>query len=149
MENERVIDVLEDLVETCRDGQNGYREAAEHIKDPELRSFFNDQGVERVRFATELESEIQRLGERDIMRKGSVGGAIRRAWMDLKANVGGGDRAILNSVESGEDAAKQAYEKALREPLPGNILSIIRQQAQSIYAAHDHVKILRDRRKAA
>jgi len=147
--NKRVIEVVEELIETCRDGQNGYREAAEHIKDPELRSFFNDQSTERARFAGELENEVQRLGERDPNRKSSVTGTLHRAWMDLKASLGGGDEAILNSAEQGEDEAKAAYEKAQREPLPQNILGIIRQQAQSVFAAHDHVKMLRDRRKAA
>ena len=92
---------------------------------------------------------MQRLGEHDPDRKGSVGGALHRAWADLKANLGGGDQAILNSVEQGEDTAKQAYEKAIREPLPSNISAVVRQQAQSIYAAHDQAKRFRDRLKAA
>jgi uncharacterized protein (TIGR02284 family) len=149
MENERVIQVLTQLVETSRDGQRGYREAAENIENPELRAFFNDQSIERARFAGELESQIERLGEGDIKEIGSVGSALHRAWMGLKSSLGGGDHAILNSVESGEDAAKEAYEKALHEPLPNNIMLIVQRQAASVVAAHDHVKALRDRRKAA
>lgn len=147
--NESVINVLEELIETSRDGQNGYRDAAEHVKDPELRSFFNQQSTERARFAGELESEVQRLGEHDPKRKGSASGALHRAWLDLKANLGGGDQTILNSVEQGEDTAKKAYEKAIAEPLPQNIVTILRRQAQTIFATHDRVKMLRDTRKAA
>jgi uncharacterized protein (TIGR02284 family) len=149
MKNESVISVLDELIETCRDGQNGYRDAAEHIKSPELRSFFNEQSTERARFAGELEAEVQRLGERDPERKGSVAGALHRAWLDLKSSLGGGDQAILNSVEQGEDSAKKAYEKAIGEPLPQNLVTIIRRQAQAIFTAHDRVKMLRDRAKAA
>ena len=149
MNNERVINVLEELIETNRDGQNGYRDAAEHIKDPELRNFFNQQSTERARFAGELEGEVQRLGEPDPKRKGSASGALHRAWLDLKANLGGGDHAILNSVEQGEDTAKKAYEKAIAEQIPQNLATIVRRQAQSIFAAHDRVKMIRDSRKAA
>jgi uncharacterized protein (TIGR02284 family) len=149
MNNERVVGVLDELIETCRDGQNGFREAAEHIKNPELRTFFIEQSTERARFAGELEAEVQRLGERDPNRSGSVAGTLHRAWLDLKSNLGGGDQSILNSAEQGEDSAKKAYEKAIAEPLPQNLLSIIRRQAQSIFAAHDRVKLFRDRQKAA
>lgn len=149
MKNDKVISVLDELIETCRDGQNGFREAAEHVKSPELRTFFNEQSTERARFAGELEAEVQRLGERDPNRTGSVAGALHRAWLDLKSNLGAGDQGILNSAEQGEDSAKKAYEKALAEPLPQNLLSIIRRQAQSIFAAHDRVKMVRDRLKAA
>ncbi|MCI0351141.1 MAG: PA2169 family four-helix-bundle protein [Acidobacteriales bacterium] len=149
MNHERVVGVLDELIETNRDAQNGFREAAEHVKDVELRNFFNQQSTERARFAGELENEVERLGERDPNRKGSVAGALHRAWLDLKANLGGGERAILSSAEQGEDTAKKRYEKALAEPLPQNLVAIIRQQAQSILSAHDRVKALRDSRKAA
>jgi uncharacterized protein (TIGR02284 family) len=149
MENEKVIDVLDDLVETCRDGQKGYREAAEHVKDPELRTFFNQQSSERGRFVTELQSELRRLGEEEPEDSGSVAGALNHTWLDLKASLGGGDTAILNSVEQGEDSAKEAYQEALAEPLPESVLLIIRRQSQSVIAAHDRVNMLRDRRKAA
>jgi uncharacterized protein (TIGR02284 family) len=149
MNNESVINVLEDLIQTNRDSQNGYRDAAEHVKNPELRNFFNQQSTERARFAGELESEVQRLGERDPERKGTASGALQRAWLDLKANLGGGDHAILNSVEQGEDTAKKAYEKAIAEPLPQNLITIVRRQAQTIFAVHDRVKDVRDRSKAA
>jgi uncharacterized protein (TIGR02284 family) len=149
MNNDKVISVLDELIETCRDGQNGFREAAEHVKSPELRTFFNEQSTERARFAGELEAEAQRLGESDPNRTGSVAGALHRAWFDLKSNLGGGDQAILNSAEQGEDSAKKAYEKALSEPLPQNLLTIIRRQARSIFAAHDQVRSLRDLQKAA
>ncbi len=149
LENKDVINLLEDLIETCRDGQNGYRDAAEHVKDAELRAFFNEQSVERARFAGDLEQEAIRLGRSDVDREGSTTAAMHRAWIDLKANLGGGDTSILSSVESGEDNAKKKYEEALNQNLPGDLLGIIRQQAQSIFAAHDQVKMLRDRRKAA
>jgi len=149
VDNKNVRDILQELIETNRDGQNGYREAAEHVKDPEIRSFFIEQSLERARFAGELEYLIREFGESNPDRTGSVVGTLRRKWIDVKTALGGGDHAILESVEQGEDSAKKAYEKALKASLPTNVLEVVRRQAESVSAAHDLVKTGRDRLKKA
>lgn len=149
IDNETVISVLQKLVETNRNAQEGYIDAAEHIKDTQLRAFFNQQATERANFAGELENEIIRHGKHDPSRSGTVGGLIHRRWIDLKAAMGGGDHSILSSVESGEDAAKKEYEEAINGNLPEDLKEILRRQAQVVFAAHDQVKMLRDRAKAA
>src|SRR4051812_32669929 len=141
--------VIQDLIETSRDGQNGYRDAAEHVTETEIRSFFQEQTLERARFAGELEQLIRDFGESDPDRTGSVAGAMHRKWIDAKAALGGGDHTILESVEQGEDAAKRAYEKALNASLPANLLEVVQRQAESVRAAHDRVKMMRDRLKKA
>lgn len=148
MAEQRIVKLLERLVETCRDGQQGYLEAAEHISDSDLRSFFNNESLERARYASELESELQRLGEAPGNETGSIAGTLHRGWLDLSAAIGG-DEAVLSAIESGEDTAKKLYEEALREPLPDLVEGTVRSQAQAVIAAHDHIKLLRDRRRAA
>lgn len=143
------IDLLEKLIETCRDGQNGFRDAAEHIKDAEARAFFNEQSLVRGEFAAALENEVIRLGKHDPDRKGSASAALHRGWINLKSSLGGGDAAILSEVERGEDVAKDEYQKAIAANLPEPIGSLIRQQAASIMAAHERARALRDSRKAA
>jgi len=149
IDNDHVISVLEKLIETCRDGQEGYRDAAEHVKDPELKSFFNEVSTTRADFAGQFENEVIRLGKHDPDRKGSATGGLHRKWIDLKAAMGGGDHSILSSVEAGEDNAKKQYEEALNDNLPQDIKELLRQQSQSVISAHDNVKMLRDRSKAA
>jgi len=147
--NEKAAKVLGELVEICRDGQDGYRDAAEHVTDRELAHLFNQQSLQRAGFAGELEQELINLGESDPDRTGSAKAAIHRAWIDLKATLGGGDHAILNSVEAGEDTAKKAYERAVQNAeLPEDIALIVRRQLTSIQAAHDHVRSLRDTKAA-
>lgn len=144
------IDILEDLIETCRDGENGFRQAAEKINDPEIRSFFLAQSTERSEFARELEAEVQRLGKGKPEHKGSAAGALHRSWMGLKEALGGGTKAILESVEQGEDSARDAYDKALTdEDLPLSVRPLIERQAESVRLAHDRVRHLRDTAKAA
>lgn len=149
MDNDKTLSVLEDLIETCKDGQKGYRDAAEHVKRADLKTYFNEQSLERARFSEELRQELSRLGEPDKKPSGSVAAAMHRAWIDTKVAMGGGDKTILESVESGEDNAKESYQKALGGPLPANVADLVRRQAASVQKAHDKVKGLRDAAKAA
>lgn len=149
IDNDHVIGVLEKLIQTCRDGQEGYRDAAEHVKSVELRNFFNQQSTTRAEFAGELENEVIRLGRHDPDRKATASGALHRRWIDLKAAMGAGDHSILSSIESGEDSAKKAFEEALNDKLPQDIKDILRRQSLEVISAHDRIRTLRDQTKAA
>jgi uncharacterized protein (TIGR02284 family) len=149
MDENNPISVVENLIETAKDGQKGYQDAAEHVKRPDLKGYFMEQSAERGRFTQELQAELARLGKPDKKASGSASGALHRAWIDVKANLGGGDKTILESVEAGEDKAKEAYQKALSANLSDNVAEIVRRQAASVQRAHDQVKVLRDQAKAA
>jgi uncharacterized protein (TIGR02284 family) len=149
MDENNPASVVEKLIETCRDGEKGYQDAAEHVKRSDLRTYFNEQSMERGRFAQELQAELARLGKPDKQVSASASGALHRAWIDTKANLGGGDKTILESVEAGEDNAKETYQKALSANLPTNVSDIVRRQATSVQRAHDRVRTLRDEAKAA
>ncbi len=149
MDENNAISVVENLIETNKDGQKGYQDAAEHVKRADLKTYFNEQSLERARFAGELETELVRLGKPDKKVSGSASAAMHRAWIDTKVALGGGDKTILESVEKGEDNAKDTYNKALTGSLPGNLMEIVRRQAASVQRAHDKVKMLRDTAKVA
>jgi uncharacterized protein (TIGR02284 family) len=149
MDKNDAISVLEELIQTCKDGQKGYQEAASKVKRSDLKTFFNEQSLERSRFAGELEAELIRLGKPDKKISGSVVGSLHRAWVDTKVGLGGGDATVLDWLENGEDHAKDAYQKAVTGDLPEDIAQIVRRQAASVQAAHDRVKSLRDIAKAA
>jgi uncharacterized protein (TIGR02284 family) len=149
MDQNNIKKVLEDLIETCRDGQKGYQDAASHVKRPDLKTYFLDMSLERGRYAEELQGELHRLGDPDKKVSGSVAAALHRTWIDTKVAMGGGDKAILDSLEQGEDKAKEAYKKALENSLPENIAQIVRSQAAGVQRSHDKVKNLRDTAEAA
>ena len=96
MNNDKTLSVLEDLIETNKDGQKGYQDAAEHVKRADLKTYFNEQRLERGKFAEELQREQTRLGEGDKKPSGSVSGALHRAWIDTKVAFGGGDNHITD-----------------------------------------------------
>jgi uncharacterized protein (TIGR02284 family) len=149
MDENNAVSVIEALIETCKDGQKGYQDAASHVKRSDLKTYFNEQSLERSRFAGELEAELIHLGKPDKKVSGSASAAMRRAWIDTKVALGGGDKTILESVEAGEDKAKESYQKALSGTLPTNVAEIVRRQAASVQRAHDKVRDLRDQAKAA
>jgi uncharacterized protein (TIGR02284 family) len=149
MDHNDTLSVMENLIETCKDGQKGYQDAGSHAKRSDLKTYFDEQSLERARFAGELQEERIRLGKSDKKDSGSVSASLHRAWIDTKVSMGAGDTAILESVEAGEDRAKEAYQKAVTADLPENIAQIVRRQAASVQKAHDQVKSLRDAAKAA
>ena len=149
MDNDKVVSTLNNLIETCRDGQNGFKEAAENVKSPELKTFFNQVVLERSQFVGELQQEVQRLGG-DPENTGSTAAAIHRAWIDIKGSLTGrDDQSILNECERGEDSAVEAYRDVLAdENVPSNIVSIVERQFRNIKQVHDRVKQMRDSRSA-
>jgi uncharacterized protein (TIGR02284 family) len=150
MDSKKTVSTLNDLIETCRDGQNGFKEAAENVKSPDLKSFFNQVAADRAQLVRELEVEVRKLGG-DPEKKGSTAGALHGAWMEIKGTLTGkGDQAVLTECESGEDSAVQAYKDAIKSPnLPANILTIVERQSRIIQQTHDRVKQMRDAKKAA
>ena len=137
------LDLIKDLIQTCKDGETGYIHAAGVATDPQLKAYFNEQSLERARFGQELRLEAERLGDKP-EASGSVSAVLHRVWFETKATIGLGDQSILNSVEQGEDRAKKHYEKALSSQLPSDLRAIIQRQADSVLKAHDYVRDMRD-----
>jgi uncharacterized protein (TIGR02284 family) len=144
MSNDDVISTLNGLIETCKDGQEGFQTAADGIERSDLKSLFYEFSQQRAKFAGELQSLVRTLGG-DPENSGSVSGAIHRGWIDIKSAVTGQDEhSILNECERGEDAAKSAYKSALEEGLPANVMGTVQEQYSAVQSAHDRIKALRD-----
>ncbi len=149
-DQKHIVDALEDLIEVCRDGQHGYRDGSEHAKNPQLKQLLSEVSLERAKFAGDLENEAVRYGKADVDRSGTALGALHRGWTDLKANLGGGDDAILSSMETGDKYAKDRYDKYINDnKLPDDILGTIRNQAQAVMGTLDRIRALREQRKVA
>src|SRR3954447_26795213 len=141
-------DILQTLIETCRDGETGYLHAGSVAHDSELKNYFQEQSLERTRFRLELTNAIKQLGEPDPDTSGSSAAVLHRAWFELKDDFGGGDHTLLESVEQGEDSAKAAYESALQTKLPAGIEELVRNQYARVKASHDRVRSWRDEKAA-
>jgi uncharacterized protein (TIGR02284 family) len=137
-----VASTLNGLIETCKDGEQGFRSAAEGVKDPNLQRLFQSYSQQRAQFAAELQMEVKRLAE-DPVDSGHVAGALHRGWLNIKTAVSGNDEgAIISECERGEDVAVRNYREALEKGLPSNIQIIVEREFLEIQEAHDQVRSL-------
>lgn len=142
LDNDEVIATLNNLVETCKDGQNGFRTAAEGIKNSELTTLFNTYSQQRAQFAAELQSEVRRLGG-EPEETGSTAAVVHRGWINIKSAVTGEDEAaVISECERGEDSAVEAYEEALETDLPNDVKVIVSRQFSQVKEAHDRIRSL-------
>jgi len=136
---------LKTVIQILHDSHKGFMDIGEHLKDQQARSFFLQEASTRHTFERELKTAVG--ADEDV--GGTVAGPVHRAWGDLKANLGGGDHTLLATAEQGEDAAKKAYEEALKsDKLPGNVRELLIRQQGHIRQAHDRVRMMRDAKAA-
>jgi uncharacterized protein (TIGR02284 family) len=141
-DNGDVISILNGLIETCKDGEKGFRTAAEGLSNGDLATLFLNYAEQRASFAAELQAEVRRLGG-DPETGGSAMGAVHRGWMDIKAAVAGRDEgAVIAEAERGEDHSVKEYRQALEKSLPTTIQTIVENQYIHVRDAHDHIRAL-------
>lgn len=135
---------LNGLIETLKDGEQGFRTSADKLEDAALRAQFHSFASQRNSFASALQVEVSRIGGQP-ETTGSTVGSLHRGWIDLKSSVvGDTDHSILEEAERGEDSSVKAYRDALSKDLPEDIRSVINGQYKDVLATHNTVKALRD-----
>ncbi|MDQ4122071.1 MAG: PA2169 family four-helix-bundle protein [Acidobacteriota bacterium] len=147
--NDNVISTLNNLIQTCKDATDGFREAAQGINSDDLRDLFTRYSQQRAQFTTELQDEVRKLGG-EPETSGSLAASLHRGWINIREALQGNDEAaVLNECERGEDVAVDAYQDALKQALPSDIMSIVERQYMQIREAHDRIKSLRNISTAA
>jgi len=142
--NQEMESVLLDVIKSLQDGQKGFAEIGEHLKNDILKRYFLAESLKRANFRAELENELHRAGMADVAESGTVSGALQRVWAGLKAKLGGGDHTLLETAEQGEDEAKKAYKDALEHDLPLPIRQLLTEQQAHVLSSHDYVRNHRD-----
>jgi uncharacterized protein (TIGR02284 family) len=144
-----ILATLNDLIETCKDSQQGFHAAAEKLKDPEIHTLFLKCYLQRSEFAGELQAEVTHIGG-DPATSGSTLGAIHRGWIGLKTALAADtDFAILDEAEKGEEAALISYIEALRKDLPADLKSIVFRQHHEIQQTHRAIRELLEKHPMA
>ena len=135
---------VHDVITVCRDGEQGFRGAAQAVKAPTIREMFERYSAQRAQFATELQGAVKALGFDTINPQG-LGGVLYASWINLKGLLTGHDvHAILVEAERGEDWTLKTYRAALGRTMPPEIASIIQKQFEEVQEAHDRIRSLRD-----
>ena len=60
--NDDVISTLNGLIETNKDGQEGFKTAAEGVQNSDLKSTFYEYAQQRSQFAGEQQNAVRELG---------------------------------------------------------------------------------------
>ena len=147
-DNDDVVSTLNDLLESCRDGEYGFSTSADHTQSADLKTLLSRHAQECRTAGQELQALIRQLGG-EVDEGGSITGALHRGWVSVRGTLSGhSDQAMLDECERVEDSAVASYRKALKQDLPANIRSMIEKQAQGAQKNHDEIKALRDSLKS-
>ena len=135
---------LNDLIGVSRDGEEGYRHAAAHVSNSELRSLFEASARQRAGFVRELQQELERLGGATT-DTGTFAGAVNRGWLDVKSAITGGSAgAVVGACETGDDSAAAAYERFVNTDISGQTRTLVEKQWHAIVEAHRHLIKLKE-----
>ena len=76
MDTKTVTDKLQYLLGTLCDGQNGFKDAADHATAADIKALFTERSAQRAAMAAEIEQKLITMGEQP--RGSSVGAALHR-----------------------------------------------------------------------
>jgi uncharacterized protein (TIGR02284 family) len=149
MERNQIVNTLNDLIETCHDGEYGFNACAEHAGSVQVRELFRARALDCVNAARELQDMVQQHGGSPD-EGGTARGALQRGWVAVLGTLGGNsDKHMLEAAERGEDSALASYRKALRsDGLPPNVRALIERQMVGVQRNHDQIRHLRDLARA-
>ena len=144
MTNTDTVGTLNDLIETCKDGEYGFRTSGEHLRGTDLRQLLTRRAEECGQAARDLQREVVKLGgnAEDI---GTMAGAAHRGWVAVKGKLSSfTDLAILEEAERGEDVALKRYRHALLQaPLP-DARALVERQSEGVKHNHAQIRTLRN-----
>ncbi|MGA3032403.1 MAG: DUF2383 domain-containing protein [Terracidiphilus sp.] len=133
------------VIQSLIDSQEALVEVGEKLEDADLKRFFLAESLRRAEFRGELESILNQEGVGNLLEGETEPGPVRRvlAELRLRSHEAGGHR-LLATAEQGEDAAREAYSRAIKTFPPTPILQLLSSQAAHIEESRDFVKAARE-----
>lgn len=140
MDNQRTVEVLNDLLKITNDRITGFSKVEAKVWD--THSHLKADYDRMVSHSQDMKSELigmirERGGEAEDVT--TAAGAIHRAWIDIKNSFSGNkDESTLENVVFGEDAAIKAYQNALDSgDLTGECSRKIQDQLHHLKASYN------------
>ncbi len=138
-----IVDVLNELLETCYDGLDGFRTAASSVERPDAIIFFQSRAQRIDEAAAELYTAIRHLDGHPV-EHGHRHAAVHRSWIHLRAaTTPRGDDAVLAEVERGEEEALRRYRHAAAKELPSDLHDLVADQCQGVEETLARIRALR------
>jgi len=139
MANDKVSQVVNDLIEELRASRERNVAASNSAVNPRLKELFQERGQRRANFAAELE----RWEGGDVEVDGDGLEAIQRGLMTFRAAMtierDKTDDVVLHDAQAGEASLLESYHEALAADLPAGLAALIRRQHEQLHAAYAYV----------
>lgn len=148
MDTREIVHTLNDLIETCKNGEHGFSICAEQAESLELKNLLATRSSDCKHAADELQTCVVRMGG-EPEEHGTAAGAVHRGWVKLRAELSPKtDLAVLEECERGEDVALKHYRDALTHDLPHDVEALVQRQLLGAQANHDQIKMMRNQLRA-
>jgi uncharacterized protein (TIGR02284 family) len=136
MSSNHAISKLDDLITTLIDSVKGYDHSADKAKSVELQTLFRDLSAERRKAVDLLQARSRALGGKP-NEFGSVAGTVHRRMEDILVALGGGDKAVIQAIDRGEDYLREEFERVLKdEAIDADTHAVVRQANESVMRGH-------------
>ncbi|TDR81967.1 ferritin-like domain-containing protein [Paludibacterium purpuratum] len=146
MQNQALVEVLNDLIEVCKDGEYSFTQSANQALADELKAVLHRRAAD-YRVAAHALQDLVRIHGGRAYTGGTLSGALYRAWVGGRSILLGQseDRVILQERERGEAKAKEKYAQALMLPLPDSVQLIVQRQYEGLLENYVDIATLCDR----
>lgn len=143
LSGQQLVDVLNDLLETCYDGREGFQTAAAAVTQPDAITLCQVTAQRVDEAASQLYAAIRDHGGEPVDH-GHPEARIHRGWIHLRAVLAQGtDDAVLAEVERGEEASLRRYRQALAKDLPPAMHDLVADQLTDVEEALAQVRAVR------
>ncbi len=143
MSADEIVQVLNDLLETCYDGMDGFRAVASTVSRPDIVTFCESRASRIDEAAAELYTAIRRLGGRPA-EHGHPQASVHRGWIHLRAaTIDTTDDGVLSEMETGEKISVDHYQNALSRSLPPALHDLVADQLRGAEENLEGVRQLR------
>lgn len=139
---DKAVQVLNDLVATCHDAEEGYAKAAKGVHDRAISDRLTGISGERERFAAELREQVRKLGQ-SAATDAHYGGILHRGWVDLETRIRPKNQHdLVQDCQRGDEGTLKHYDHALQQELPDAARPVVERQRAQIQTDLDYLKSL-------
>lgn len=139
MAADKTVGTLNQLIAVCRDAEEFYGYAAEKVSGAQLQPLLRETAMLHRQIGDELRPHVSRAGASPA-EGGTLAGKIRQLKGGLKATLASDTEAALApELEQTHEAAVQAFETALAEPMEPAAKTVVADKLEVLKATHGRI----------
>ncbi|MFT3859578.1 MAG: PA2169 family four-helix-bundle protein [Aquabacterium sp.] len=143
MTDDFTLEILNDLIEACKDGEQDFLLCARHTESEELRQRFMVRSTRCRNAAIELQAHVVEYGGRGEVGV-SAAGALHRGWLKVRGAVlSRDDRDWIEECSRTEVLLLTRYRSAMQSAiLPGGVQITVERQYHAWQHVHHQMRTL-------